>query len=278
MTNKTLCSLCGSKKTFLGDKNIVDALSLEVFNVYVCSTCSVGYTYPRPKNINKYYDQEDYDSYQKKKSLYNTIYSLVQSLNNFYKIKIIKTFGLGNILDYGAGSGSFVRYANKRGFKALGYEPINTKRDKNVTNKIEKIKKHKYKFITLWHVLEHSTDPKMLLSNVKKMLSEGGKIIVAVPNRGSYDNIYYKNYWAGYDVPRHLYHFNQKSFCWLVSELNMSIVKTKPLYFDAYYVSMLSEKNKKNPLWVLFGFLVGFISNICAVFTKKHSSIIYIIE
>ena len=120
MTNKTLCSLCGSKKTFLGDKNIVDALSLEVFNVYVCSTCSVGYTYPRPKNINKYYDQEDYDSYQKKKSLYNTIYSLVQSLNNFYKIKIIKTFGLGNILDYGAGSGSFVRYANKRGLKRLG--------------------------------------------------------------------------------------------------------------------------------------------------------------
>ena len=97
MTNKTLCSLCGSKKTFLGDKNIVDALSLEVFNVYVCSTCSVGYTYPRPKNINKYYDQEDYDSYQKKKSLYNTIYSLVQSLNNFNKIKKIKTFGLGNI-------------------------------------------------------------------------------------------------------------------------------------------------------------------------------------
>ena len=218
MTNKTLCSLCGSKKTFLGDKNIVDALSLEVFNVYVCSTCSVGYTYPRPKNINKYYDQEDYDSYQKKKSLYNTIYSLVQSLNNFYKIKIIKTFGLGNILDYGAGSGSFVRYANKRGFKALGYEPINTKRDKNVTNKIEKIKKHKYKFITLWHVLEHSTDPKMLLSNVKKMLSEGGKIIVAVPNRGSYDNIYYKNYWDGYDVPRHLYHFNQKSFYCLESK------------------------------------------------------------
>ena len=110
------------------------------------------------------------------------------------------------------------------------------------------------------------------------MLREDGRVVVAVPNRGSYDNIYYKNYWAGYDVPRHLYHFNQKSFHWLVSELNMKVVKKKPLYFDAYYVSMLSEKNKKNPLWIVSGFLVGFVSNFWALFTKKHSSIIYIIE
>ena len=278
MRNKIVCALCGSKKTFLREEKVVDPLSLEVFNVCVCSTCFVGFTNPIPNNINKYYDQENYDSYQKKKSLYNTLYSTVQSLNNYYKIRIMKSFGVGSVLDYGAGSGSFVRYANKKGFSALGYEPINTQRGKNVTNKVEKIKKNKYKFITLWHVLEHSTDPKGLLSNIKRMLSEGGKIIVALPNLGSYDNIYYKNNWAGYDVPRHLYHFNKKSFHRLVSELNLKIIKTKPLYFDAYYVSMLSEKNRKNPLWVIFGFFIGFISNLCAFFTKKHSSIIYIIE
>jgi len=278
MTNKTNCVICGSKEAFLAEENILEPVSMGVFSVYVCSSCTVGYTHPVPNNLEGYYDQENYDSYQKKKSLYNTVYTIVQKLNNNYKTRIIKKFGLGRLLDYGAGSGNFVCHANKKGFKAFGYEPINLQKKKNVTNKIEKVKKSKYEFVTLWHVLEHTKNPKNLLLNIKGLLCEGGKVVVAVPNRGSYDNIYYKKNWAAYDVPRHLYHFNQKSFHRLISEVNMRVVKTKPLYFDAFYVSMLSEKNKNNPFWFFTGFIIGFVSNISGYFTKKHSSIIYIIE
>jgi hypothetical protein len=278
MIKEENCGVCGTKKTLLDKKNIKDPYSLKVFCVYTCASCSVGYTHPVPENIESYYDQEGYDSYQKKKSLYNTIYSYVQSLNNNYKIKIIKRFGVGMMLDYGAGSGSFVNFANKKGFKAFGYEPINANNNKKITNTLGEIVKKKYKFITLWHVLEHTKEPKKLLSRIKKMLTKDGVIVIAVPNSGSYDNTYYKNRWAGYDVPRHLYHFNTKSFERLVLRLNMRVIKTKPLYFDAFYVSMLSEKNKNNPFWFISGVVIGFLSNICAFFTKKHSSIIYIIK
>tara|TARA_B100000902_G_scaffold398669_1_gene466320 strand:+ start:1248 stop:2084 length:837 start_codon:yes stop_codon:yes gene_type:complete len=278
MIKEENCGVCGTKKTLLDKKNIKDPYSLKVFCVYTCASCSVGYTHPVPENIESYYDQEGYDSYQKKKSLYNTIYSYVQSLNNNYKIKIIKRFGVGMMLDYGAGSGSFVNFANKKGFKAFGYEPINANNNKKITNTLGEIVKKKYKFITLWHVLEHTKEPKKLLSRIKKMLTKDGIIVIAVPNSGSYDNTYYKNRWAGYDVPRHLYHFNTKSFERLVLRLNMRVIKTKPLYFDAFYVSMLSEKNKNNPFWFISGVVIGFLSNICAFFTKKHSSIIYIIK
>ena len=278
MIKEENCGVCGTKKTLLDKKNIKDPYSLRVFSVYTCASCSVGYTHPIPENIESYYDQEGYDSYQKKKSLYNTIYSYVQSLNNNYKIKIIKRFGVGMMLDYGAGSGSFVNFANKKGFKAFGYEPINANNNKKITNTLGEIVKKKYKFITLWHVLEHTKEPKKLLSRIKKMLTKDGVIVIAVPNSGSYDNTYYKNRWAGYDVPRHLYHFNTKSFERLVLRLNMRVIKTKPLYFDAFYVSMLSEKNKNNPFWFISGVVIGFLSNICAFFTKKHSSIIYIIK
>ena len=278
MIKEENCGVCGTKKTLLDKKNIKDPYSLKVFCVYTCASCSVGYTHPVPENIESYYDQEGYDSYQKKKSLYNTIYSYVQSLNNNYKIKIIKRFGVGMMLDYGAGSGSFVNFANKKGFKAFGYEPINANNNKKITNTLGELVKKKYKFITLWHVLEHTKEPKKLLSRIKKMLTKDGVIVIAVPNSGSYDNTYYKNRWAGYDVPRHLYHFNTKSFERLVLRLNMRVIKTKPLYFDAFYVSMLSEKNKNNPFWFISGVVIGFLSNICAFFTKKHSSIIYIIK
>ena len=278
MIKEENCGVCGTKKTLLDKKNIKDPYSLRVFSVYTCASCSVGYTHPIPENIESYYDQEGYDSYQKKKSLYNTIYSYVQSLNNNYKIKIIKRFGVGMMLDYGAGSGSFVNFANKKGFKAFGYEPINANNNKKITNTLGELVKKKYKFITLWHVLEHTKEPEKLLSRIKKMLTKDGVIVIAVPNSGSYDNTYYKNRWAGYDVPRHLYHFNTKSFERLVLRLNMRVIKTKPLYFDAFYVSMLSEKNKNNPFWFISGVVIGFLSNICAFFTKKHSSIIYIIK
>jgi len=272
------CALCGSNKTTPLERGVKDPVSLEVFDVYSCATCLVGYTNPIPKNLEDYYNQENYDSYQKKKGVFSSIYSLIQRINNHYKVNIIKRYGVGSLLDYGAGSGNFVDHANRVGYKSIGFEPINKSLNKNITNNMAIIKKSKYKFITLWHVLEHTKKPKELLYNIKGLLSKGGKIMIAVPNNGSYDNIYYKKNWAGYDVPRHVFHFNKNSLKGLLSDVKLSVVGSKPLYFDSFYVSMLSEKQKKNPLWFVFGFFIGLASNISAFFTKKHSSIIYIIE
>ena len=280
MTGKSTkkCALCGSNKTTPLERGVKDLVSLEVFDVYSCATCLVGYTNPVPKNLEDYYNQENYDSYQKKKGVFSSIYSLIQRINNRYKVNIIKRYGVGSLLDYGAGSGNFVDHANRVGYKSIGFEPINKSLNKNITNNMAIIKKSKYKFITLWHVLEHTKKPKELLYNIKGLLSKGGKIMIAVPNNGSYDNIYYKKNWAGYDVPRHVFHFNKNSLMGLLSDVKLSVVGSKPLYFDSFYVSMLSEKQKKNPLWFVFGFFIGLASNISAFFTKKHSSIIYIIE
>jgi hypothetical protein len=272
------CALCGSNKTTPLERGVKDLVSLEVFDVYSCASCLVGYTNPIPKNLEDYYNQENYDSYQKKKGVFSSIYSLIQRINNRYKVNIIKRYGVGSLLDYGAGSGNFVDHANRVGYKSIGFEPINKSLNKNITNNMAIIKKSKYKFITLWHVLEHTKKPKELLYNIKGLLSKGGKIMIAVPNNGSYDNIYYKKNWAGYDVPRHVFHFNKNSLKGLLSDVKLSVVGSKPLYFDSFYVSMLSEKQKKNPLWFVFGFFIGLASNISAFFTKKHSSIIYIIE
>ena len=115
-------------------------------------------------------------------------------------------------------------------------------------------------------------------TQIKKMLKNNGKVFVALPNTNSYDNTYYGKYWAAYDVPRHLYHFTEKSFSRLCKQTGFEIQKKTPLYFDSFYVSMLSEKNKKNLLWPIFGLFVGLVSNIVSIFTKNHSSIIYIIK
>ena len=58
MTNKTNCVICGSKEAFLAEENILEPVSMGVFSVYVCSSCTVGYTHPVPNNLEGYYDQE----------------------------------------------------------------------------------------------------------------------------------------------------------------------------------------------------------------------------
>ena len=229
MKTKVKCPLCGSEKTKVLQKKVKDPVSLMCFSVRSCDSCLVGYTHPVPEKLESYYNQENYDSYQKKTGVYNTIYSVVQNINSYYKLNIIKTYGYGALLDFGAGSGNFVKQANKAGYNSVGFEPINKQINENITNKIEDIKKTKYKLSTLWHVLEHTKKPKELLLAIKGLLSEGGKIIIAVPNIGSYDNIYYKNSWAGYDVPRHVYHFNQSSFVRLLSDVILNVVASRPL-------------------------------------------------
>ena len=103
-------------------------------------------------------------------------------------------------------------------------------------------------------------------------------MIIAVPNYKSFDAKYYKEFWAAYDVPRHLWHFNQESISKLVAKQNMKVEKIKPMLFDSFYVSMLSEKYKTGTMNLVKGFWSGLRSNIKYLSTKEASSLIYVVK
>jgi 2-polyprenyl-3-methyl-5-hydroxy-6-metoxy-1,4-benzoquinol methylase len=274
------CLVCGSKK-IIKKKSLIDySLTKETFTLYQCLSCAVVFTNPRPKKdkIKKYYDLKKYDSYSKKNDFFGFVYGFIQKLNNSYKTNLLKKYKTGSLLDYGSGSGSFVNYTQKKGYTSFGYEPINKLKHNFIYKNKIIIKKQKYDWVTLWHVLEHTHNPKSTLKGIGGLLNKDGLIAVAIPNIASYDNIYYKKYWAGYDVPRHLFHFNTTSFKKLATFANLKIINKKPLWFDPIYVSMLSEKYKKNKFSFLSGFFRGFISNLYAIKTGQHSSIIYILR
>ena len=102
--------------------------------------------------------------------------------------------------------------------------------------------------------------------------------MVAVPNYKSYDAIYYKEYWAAYDVPRHLWHFSRLSINNLFQSVNMKVIKTLPMKFDSFYVSLLSEKYKTGSSNFFKAFFIGLRSNIKASASKEYSSLIYILK
>ena len=244
-------------------------------------------TTPVPKNISDYYKSEDYISHtDSKKSLLDKVYQSVKNITLKRKLKLINSFNTAskNILDVGAGTGDFLKVCATNSWNVFGTEPdegarkIALEKGINLQEDLSEFKNQKFDVITLWHVLEHVGNLHEYVTTLNNLLSENGRLIIAVPNYKSDDAKYYKQFWAAFDVPRHLWHFSQTSISKLFTEVNMRVDTTLPMKFDAYYVSVLSEKYKSEKMNPIKAFYRGFLSNLKAKTTKEYSSLIYVLK
>jgi len=244
-------------------------------------------TSPIPVDIENYYKSEDYISHtDSKKSLFDKVYQGVKNITLKKKLSLINSFKTEskNILDVGAGTGDFLKFCSNKGWSISGVEPnisaINKAAEKGIflNEDINQIKNTSFDVITLWHVLEHVENLSDYITTLKKLLSKNGRLVIAVPNYKSYDAKYYKEFWAAFDVPRHLWHFSQTSIHKIFSEEKMIVEKTIPMKFDAYYVSLLSEKYKSGKMNPLNAFYRGLLSNVKARKTSEYSSLIYVLK
>ncbi|ARV15745.1 class I SAM-dependent methyltransferase [Polaribacter sp. SA4-12] len=244
-------------------------------------------TSPVPVDLENYYKSEDYISHtDSKKSMLDKVYQSVKNYTLKRKLSLINSFDTEskNILDVGAGTGDFLKICAANNWNVLGVEPSsdarNIAKEKGVVLKEDllEIENQKFDVITLWHVLEHVEMLSDYISKLKELLSDNGRLVIAVPNHKSYDAKYYKEFWAAFDVPRHLWHFSQTSIHKIFSTEEMIVEKTIPMKFDSYYVSLLSEKyktGKMNPVKALYR---GFTSNLKARTSSEYSSLIYVIK
>ncbi len=279
-----------NKSVFLKVKD--HSVSGEEFQLVENSEYGFLETTPQPskEKLPKYYESEDYISHtDSKRNLFEKVYHLVRSISLKKKLILINSFRseTKNLLDVGCGTGDFLQTIKQNNWKVFGIEPNNQARviaNKKVGNTVFKIEEllnfepHSLDVITLWHVLEHLPNLEDHIQVFKQLLKSNGTLVIAVPNYKSYDAKHYKEFWAAYDVPRHLWHFNQNSILKLVSKFHMKVIKTKPMWFDAFYVSMLSEKYKTGRIHPIKGFWIGLLSNIKALRSKQASSLIYIIK
>ncbi len=286
------CPLCGSRD-FSDAGMITDySVSKEIFPVLHCNDCTLNFTQniPDPGSIDKYYQSEDYISHtDTRKGFINSMYHRVRSHTLRSKRKtIVKLAGKdkGLLLDYGSGTGAFLNEMKTNGWEVTGLEPDPGAREKarelygleiKTPENLFQLPEAGFDVITLWHVLEHVHQLQETVAALQRALRPGGIILIAVPNYKSKDADIYKQFWAAWDIPRHLYHFSPKSIEVLLTKHGFAMKDMLPMWFDSFYVSMLSEKYKRGKDNIPMAVINGLRSNFNALFKKGScSSQIYV--
>lgn len=265
-------------------------LSREVFSIVQCPSCQFLLTSPRPdpKDLPSYYHSAEYHSHTlQKKGLVPFLYSMVRNITLKKKVKTIEAYyPTGTLLDIGCGTGEFLNAAKQRGWQTHGIEPEPSPRhyaiqqyQLNVTDEasLETLPDHAFDVITLWHVLEHVPHLNERIQQLNRLLTNKGILVIAVPNAASWDARKYGPFWAAYDVPRHLYHFSPASLETLLAKHGFSVARKKGMIFDAFYISMLSEKYKHGKNRYPAALCNGFLSNLWALTHPPHYSSFYFV-
>ena len=289
----TNCLVCGSTdiKPVLSAKD--HTVTGEEFRIAECSSCGLRFTqdHPDPQHIIPYYKSENYISHSNSSNGFvNRLYQKVRKKTMRQKRKLLEcTTGLhsGALLDMGSGTGAFVKEMESQQWKVMGLEPDADARamanklygiELKETGWLYELKENVFDAVTLWHVLEHVHDLHGCIREIKRVMKENGKLFVAVPNYTSTDAGIYKENWAAYDVPRHLYHFSPGSMKVLMEKHGLKILRYKPMWYDSFYISIMSSKYKRGKTRFISSFFNGFRSNLVALFDKKRcSSVIYVI-
>jgi 2-polyprenyl-3-methyl-5-hydroxy-6-metoxy-1,4-benzoquinol methylase len=281
------------KMNFSEDHRFITVKDFSVSGESFCLLLNEEYqllkTHPQPTldRLGMYYEFDDYISHTDgKRTLFEKMYHFIKRRAIKNKLRLIEQHQpvKGKILDIGAGTGDFLLEAKNKNWETVGVEPnekaksIAIKKGVLFADTIEKLESNSFDVITLWHVLEHVPDVVHQVAELKRLLKPSGTLIIAVPNFKSFDANYYKTFWAAYDVPRHLWHFSKTAIEKLFDKQNMNLVAVKPMWFDSYYVSLLSEKNKKGKMKFINGLTIGFVSNLVGIFKNEYSSHIYILK
>jgi SAM-dependent methyltransferase len=287
-----VCPVCGNTTTHFALRVKDHSVSQEFFDIYECSRCSFRFTKDPPEEgkMGRYYQSEDYISHSNtRKGLVNSLYHAVRNHTLVTKYHLLKKetgLSKGDHLDIGAGTGAFVQYMNNHGWKSIGIEPDEKARERARAHHdtqllpaeaFESFGPESFDAISLWHVLEHVHDLYPYMERIKTILKPEGLVFIAVPNFKSYDATKYGADWAAYDVPRHLYHFSPESMQWLLKSAGFRLIASVPMWWDSYYISLLSEKYAGGRSSLIRGFYTGALSNMKALRNRDNcSSLIYV--
>jgi len=226
------CPLCQNKSYRL-------KYTEQMYKVVICNKCGLAYLLNPPSEDNIYEDYFKKIKYKSKDYFKNSTSQPLADLFdiNERRLKAIQQIKQnGRLLDIGCGLGFFLKSATEAGFNVTGLdvseravkfaEKYYNLRVRVGTISDLLIREEKFDIITLWHVLEHFSDPFVELKKIGNLLSNSGVLFIEVPNLHSLKFILSKNKWVGGNHPRyHRTFFNRRTLALLLKEAGFANIQ-----------------------------------------------------
>lgn len=274
----------------------------ESFLLEECANCGLIFLNPRPSQsaVKSAHNADGYDpflSIQGKKTFIDRIYDLARTFTLKWKHRLVSQLVSPPdvILDGGCGTGEFLNELNRHQYQVIGFEPdplaARWARERFGlavhTGYLDSFERDpaSVDLVTLWHVLEHMSNPLPALTQIHKLLSKKGQLLIAVPNIGSLDARIYGQYWVPLDAPRHLWHFRKTPLEQLAQQAGFRVTRTGMLPLDVFYNVLLSElfftrsSSKIQFLLMPFRMFLSISGSlIYGLMTGNHSSCYYVLE
>lgn len=291
---KRYCPICHSVNVSPAFHTTDFVVSKEHFTVFKCHKC--GFLMTDVSNVED--NIRDYDKIERRLlfgrrsfSLTDNLYYLVRNIMLRRKYWYVHSFtGLfnGTLVNFGAGTGFFSNVMVKHGWNVYSFERQERNRlySKEVfyhnmkpVQELENLPQGCADAVTMWHTLEHFEDPKLILLQLRRVMTRNGLLFVALPNSYSLDAEYYKEYWAAWNTPRHLWHFSPRNFQKLATQLGFTLMYKKSMPFDVFYISILSERNRGKHFCCLRGLIRGTVFMLKAIkYRNRTSSVLYVFK
>ena len=223
-----------------------------------CHHCGFiqSYRVPQETDLLQYYqEQYAYDWFEK-----NVYFKKLQAKHRLFKIRRYLE-GAERVLDFGCGHGFFVEALAGKGYKSYGFDigadKIMERKHARITNRnrLEEYTETGFDVITAWHVLEHMRDQDAVLEDLTKRLNPGGKLVIAVPNTGSFGFRYFGQKWGWTQQPYvHINQFNSANLQMLLENHGFSIVSVTTTdtwdqnLYDLLITYLFYRNKSRNPV------------------------------
>ena len=173
---------------------------------------------------------------------------LVHEYNNAFRTRELRGLRPGRLLDVGSGRGRFLAAVKAAGWTATGieFEPglaamarARYSVDVVVGDAVTADVEGPFAVVTMWHVLEHLSNPAESLERAHELLAPGGRLIVSVPNNASWQARAGGDDWLHLDIPRHIYHFTPRSLSLIIERAGFRVERIGFLYPEMEILGVL---------------------------------------
>lgn len=253
------CALCGKNQTVKERLTARDfLLSREEFSIVQCTVCGLHLTHPQisEESIGRYYAFGDYAPYRgiDGTSFIGRVRRLIRTIipekETARIVSRLREKGVNRILEIGPGAGDLSRILARAGFEvsAVELDPSCAERLKGfgidcvsgtVAEGIKGFDAQRFDAVIMRHVFEHLYHPRAVLQSLRKILTDSGIILLSMPDASSREASFFGSYWMGWEVPRHVAHYDPRTLTAVLSLEGFATDSVVPEYFGTSFIDSI---------------------------------------